>query len=234
MKTATFLNQTSVQAAAHEVSVIRVRGNYNGTANNQWLMLFDSNGQPAPPNGTAPMIAAIPVYVGAAFFAEFELGSLEFTNGVYAALSSTQESLTLSNQTMDITVEIQHTEEPQGTSFAGDTTTGVDSLVVYASSATTNLFAIRAENNASGIGYLQLFTAPTPSTGQLPHMQWTFSAGQTRQFQFGKQGIHPVDGAVASETMGVYLYGSSTSNSFTATTGSHWNIQAEFGATSKG
>jgi hypothetical protein len=65
-------------------------------------------------------------------------------------------------------------------------------------------------------------------------MQWTFSAGQTRQFQFGKQGIHPVDGAVASETMGVYLYGSSTSNSFTATTGSQWNIQAEFGATSKG
>jgi len=204
-------------------------------------MIFDSNGQPVPANGTAPVIAAIPLYVGAPFYVDESIGSLEFANGIYAAVSSTQETLTLSAQTIDITVEMDVVEEPAGTTFAGDTTTAVDSLVVYADGLpNTNLFAITAQNNNAGTLYLQLFTSSSPAAGAKPLFEYTFTTGQIRVLKFGKQGIHPRSGtagntpSTSTQTQGVYLYGSSTQNSYTASTGGQWNLQAEYGSVSKG
>ena len=233
MKAVPFFNVASAQVSAHAGSVIRLRGNFNGTTAQRWLFLFDNNGQPAPANNTTlasvpTLIAPIPLFQSAPFFVEFEVGSLEFSNGLYAAVSTAQQTFTLSADTMDIDVELNDPEEPAGTSFAGDTATGVDSLAVYASDANKNLYSIRAKNNGGATAYLQLFTASGPATGQVPHSQWAIPAGAVLALVFGKYGTHPVDGPVASETQGVYLYGSSTAGAFTATSANQWNILAEY------
>ena len=239
MKPITNLNVASAQVATHPVNVTRVRGNFNGTTATRFLHLFDSNGQPAPGNGAVPLIAPIPLYTASAgqpipFFAEFEFGALPLASGLFAAVSTTQETFTQSTDTMDLTVELGDPEEPAGTSWAGDTVTGVDSLVVYATSATTNLFAVNVTNNGAATAYLQLFTYANPATGAAPHFQWAVAAGQTRNLVFGKPGMHPLDGPTTSETQGCYLYGSSTEGTFTATSATQWNLQAEYGSVAKG
>ena len=205
-----------------------MRGNFNGTSSPAWLFLFDDNGQIASFAGQASIIAPIPLYQTSPFFVEFELGSLELLNGLYVGISTTQETFTQSTDTMDITVELNDPEEPAGTSFTGNASTGRDSLAVYASDANKNLYSIRAKNNGGTTAYLQLFTASGPATGQVPHSQWAIAAGAVLTLVFGKQGTHPVDGPVASETQGVYLYGSSTAGAFTATSANQWNILAEY------
>jgi len=241
MQQVNFLNVATAQVSKHPGGIRRVRGNFNGNANS-WLWLFDTNGQPLGANvtGSVPLLAPTPLYVGAPFFIETELGSLQFNNGIYTAVSSTQETYTAaSTQKVDITVELDDPEEPSGNSYAGDTTTGVDSLVVYASSANENLYAITVTNNGGATAYLQMFTAAGPAAGQYPHFQWTLTAGQTSVFKFGRQGIHPTDvsvstGGVNTITQGCYLYGSSTAGTFTSTVATQWNIQAEYGAPQNG
>jgi hypothetical protein len=232
----TSLNAANFQASQHAGGMRRARGNYNGAAA-AWLWLFDTNGHPL--TTTAGLLAPVPLYPAAPFFIETELGSLQFNNGLYAAVSSTQEAYTASASTMDITVEMDDPEEPLGNSYAGDTVTGVDSLVVYASSANENLYAIDVTNSGGATAYLQMFTAAAPAAGQAPHLQWTVTAGQTRSFKFGRQGIHPSDvseslGGVNTVTQGCYLYGSSTAGTFTATVATQWKIQSEYGAPQNG
>jgi hypothetical protein len=221
-----FFNVASAQVAQHKVSVRRIRGNFSGAAA-AWLMLFDNNGEPVTANGVAPIIAACPLYPGAPFFIEEELGSLELYSGLYAAVSSTQETLTLSGALMDITVELSDPEEPTGTTFIGDTVTVIPLLAVYADGQpNVNLLMINATNNSGGLLYLQLFTG-TYVNGTIPHMTWTFQNGQNRILRFGKQGIHPIDGAVAAETQGCTLIWSTTPNVATGVAGGA-PIQAEY------
>ena len=243
MKTVPFFTVSSAQISQHPGSFIRARGNFNGTTALRWLMFFDNNGQPAPSNGTAPAFAATPLYPGSAsqptpIFVDTEYQNFEFANGLYVAVSTTQTTLTQSTDTMDLSADLSDPEEPSGTSFAGDTTTAVDSLQVYANggaSSARDLFAITATNtNVASTLYLQLFTGGAPSAGQVPALQWAFTPNQTRVLKFGRQGLHMVTGANGSQTYGVYLYGSTTAGSFTATTGGQWNIQAEYGQTQNG
>jgi len=229
----TNLNVATAQVSQHPGGVRRVRGNFNGSANS-WLWLFDTNGKPLAT--TAGLLAPTPLYPGAPFFLETELGSLQFYTGLYAAVSSSQETYTAaSTQKMDITVELDDPEDPSGNSYAGDTVTGVDSLAVYATTPSTNLYAITVKNNGGSTAYLQLFTASGPAAGSAPYAQWTVTAGQTLNLSFGKQGTHPRTvseniAGVVTAAEGVYLYGSSTAGTFTATSATQWNIQAEYSA----
>ena len=237
----TQLNGATFQASQHPGSIRRVRGNFNGSANS-WLWLFDTNGQPLGANvtGNIPLIAPTPLYVGAPFFIDESRGSLEFKSGLYAAVSSTQDTYTAaSTQKVDITVEMDEPEEPSGNSYAGDTTTGVDSLVVYASSATNNIYALNVTNNYGATYYLQMFTAASPAAGAKPFLQWTIASGATLSLVFGKPGIHPwttsnTAAGVESLVQGCYLYGSTNTNSFSATNGGGWTMQAEYGAQKNG
>jgi len=232
MQPVTSLNQANFQASQHAGGMRRARGNYNGAAA-AWLWLFDTNGQPL---STSPgLLVPTPLYPSAPFFIETELGSLQFYTGLYAAVSSTQETYTASASTMDITIEMDDPEEPSGNSYAGDTVTGVDSLNVYAagSPAGDNLYAITASNGNAATCYLQLFTF-VPAAGAVPFLQWTVAAGASLALKFGRQGLHPTSILAGVEYDGVFLKGSSTAGAYTATTGSLWKMQAEFGAPQNG
>lgn len=233
MQPVNFLGVASAQVSQHPGSIRRVRGNFNG-AGNEWLWLFDSNGQPAVKTIGNSLIVPTPVYAASPFFIDESHGSLEFTTGLLACLSTTQETFTQSASLMDITVELNDPEEPKGNTYAGDTTTGVDSLVVYASNPNKNLYALTVTNNTGATAYLQLFTVPAPTAGATPVQQWTLTNGQTLALTFSIFGAHPISGAYPNQTEGCYLFGSSTSNTFTATVAAGWKMQAEFGAPSNG
>ena len=240
MQSVPFFNVATAQVSQHQGSVVRIRGNFNGSANS-WLWLFDTNGQPVVT--TTGLEAAFPLYVGAAFFIDAAISNIEFTTGLYVGVSSTQETYTAAaTQKMDITVELSDPEFPKGNPYAGDTTTGVDSLVVYASSATNNLYALNVSNSTASTNapvYLQLFTASGPATGAVPAAEWTLTATSNLVLKFGRNGMHPKTitqsaAGVQADVQGCYLYGSSTAGKFTATTGTHWTMQAEYGAQANG
>ena len=231
MQQVTSLNAANIQISQHPGGIRRVRGNYNGAAN-AWLWLFDTNGKPL--TTTTGLISPTPLYTGAAFFIDESHGSLQFNTGLYAAVSSNQETYTASASTMDITVEMDDPEEPSNNTYGGDTTTGRNLLIVYATNPALNLYAFTVTNNDSGPDSIMLFTAANPATGSFPLLQWKVAAGATLICKFGRQGYHPISGAYPNQTEGCYLYGSSTARTYTPSSGNLWNIQAEYGAPQNG
>lgn len=99
----TAFNVAAFQATATPISVLRIRGNFNGAVDGRWLQIFDSATTPA--DGTAPLIVGIPLTAGSPFFIETEVGSLAFAAGCYVCVSNTRAAKTLSADTMDVTVE---------------------------------------------------------------------------------------------------------------------------------
>lgn len=226
-----FLNVAAAQISQHPVSVLRMRGNFNGITAQRYLMLFD-NAFPAS-NGVAPLISSIPLYQSTAgnptpFFAEFEIGALEAVNGLYAAVSTTQETFTLSTDKMDITVELSDPEFPVGTTFVS--ANNVATLQVYADDASgpnRQLYSIAVTNTYGATLYLMLFTYAGPASGASPHMQWTVLNGQTLNLKFGRDGMHPIDGAVGVQTQGCTLF-ASVSSPFLAEPINGLNLVAEY------
>lgn len=230
MNTISFMAASKGAATLHSNRLWRLRGIFNGTTATAYLMLFDSNGLDAvPANGAVPLIPAIPLFQGSAgsptqFFESFDISTLGFASGLYWAVSTTQESLTISTDTVDIDFEVVDADAPTGLTLAGNTTSGIDSLAVFTNSISAKIYSLRVTNNGAGTRYLMLFNG-TAINGATPIMQWTLAAGATLNLDFGKNGYHPKVGAVAT-TDDCYLYGSSTSTTLTTTAGGLWRMEA--------
>ena len=218
-------------ASKHGGSLIRLRGLFYGTTANRYLLLYDQGLLVKTDTTQPPLIAAIPLYQGGvnaptAFFAEFEIGYLEFSNGLYWVVSTTADNVTASTDPVDITFELSDPEEPTGTTLAGTPNGNVDSLVVYGSNPNFNLFGINATNNSAGTLYLQA-RCSTLFRGSPPYLEWTVPAGANLLLFFGRQGIKPVQGPSGGQAFGLILDGSTTPSVLTPSTGGQWNITAE-------
>ena len=174
MKPVSGMAITSLQVAKHRVSMLRARGNFSGAVAS-WLMFFDS--KVAVANATVPIIPGIPLYAGAPFFIEEEIGALEFVQGCYVAISTTQANLTLSAELMDIAVELSDPENPASVSTAGDLVTAITRLAVWseATGAASAKRLIQLEVDATLMGlaantvaYIMGFATDAPANGNKP------------------------------------------------------------------
>ena len=227
--------ESSGFATSHQASLIRYRGLFNGTTATAFLMFFDASVYNVPANGTAPTIPAIPLYAGSAgnptaFFQEYEIGYFEAVNGIYWAVSTTQETLTLSADTVDISIEISDIEMPPAgqTAHRGDLVNGIDALTVYANLVNSRLLSFVAKNISAGTLYLRLDSKPAPNATLPPFMEWTVPAGTNIYQFFGQQGLYLPQGPSGSQTSGCALLGSTTPKIYTPSTGGSWNIEAEY------
>jgi hypothetical protein len=237
MKPVSVIGATALQVATHPVSVLRVRGNFNGNTNPAWLHIFDATAAPA--DGTAPMVAAIPLYQTTGFYAAFEVGALQFTKGCYVCVSTTQATKTLSTDTMDVTVELDEPEYPTGTTFVGDLTTPVTGLQVWTeaagATARKKLFSLEVDGtNLTGAQFIQIFAKDTVNTGDVPVISIPIAAGAVKtgssKLTFGADGsdIFSIDStSAATKRLGCTIKISSTAPGYTAANGTA-AIKAEY------
>ena len=151
---------------------------------------------------------------------------------VYVAISSTDNVYTTVAASMQVTIEVEETNlEVANQTVTGDTTTGVDHLVVFADpNPSKMLVQITAANSAATPSvpmYLMLFAYASPATGATPIMQWQFKGTASLTFNFGRgKALMQYTNSPYTLHTGCYLYGSSTTGTFTATSATAWNIKA--------
>ena len=231
MNTSTNFNVTSAQVSTEPVSILRVRGNFRGSTADRWLMFFNVRQALDAPNGTAPLIAATPLNQLSPFFIEESIGALQFPLGCYVAVSTTEDTLTLSTDTMDITVEMDDLIVPPVTTFVGDLTSAVTGLQVWseASGATRQALVtleVDGTNLTTATQHVMIFATDTVNTGDTPILSFPIAVGGVltgeNALRFGNQGLFPF--SIDSVSPFTKRYGctvkiSSTSPTFTAPTG---------------
>lgn len=221
----------------------RIDGYMNGASNTQyWLHFFAAN--TAPANTTVPLFE-LQVVGQNGFSWDFgNDGGLDFkkmldlpagTANLIVCVSTTSGTFTAAtSQTMDIAVTIDEPFLPvlAAWTVAGDLTTGVQALTVWADGAYHQLYEIQVKHNSGGTAkYLQLFTV-SPVANAIP--LWcspvVAGSGGTALFNFGAAGFRPITQDVNSNTIhnGCYLAVSSTANIYTAVGGTPWNIRAKY------
>lgn len=147
---------------------------------------------------------------------------------VYVAISSTDNVYTAVAASTQITIDFEEsTLGIENQVITGDLTTGVDSLTVFSDpNVAKRLTQFKAINNTGATAYIMLFAYATPANGSTPLEQWTLTNGQTLTQSFGR-GYAPMQGgSTYVQHTGCYLYGSSTTQTLTATVAAGWNIQA--------
>lgn len=147
---------------------------------------------------------------------------------VWIAISSTDATYTAVAASTNVTVDFEETLlELNNQTVVGDTTTGVNNLTVFTTSSSKRLTQFTATNNTGATAYLMLFANSSPSTGAVPIDQWALTNGQTLTQNFGR-GLAPMWQSSTDYTnyTGCYLFGSSTTGTLTASTGSGWKIKA--------
>ena len=174
------INAVELQVSQHAVSLLRVRGNYRG-ATDAWLMFFNSNG--TPDDGAVPLVPAIPLPSASPFFAEFEIGALEFSLGCYACVSTTEDTKTISAETMDLSAELSDPETPPGVSYAGDLVTAITGLQVWSEAAGVvrkKLVALEVDGaylTFQLVQYIQIFATDTVNAGDIPLLSLPIACG---------------------------------------------------------
>lgn len=223
MKQLPYYAVTAQQVATHPVKLLKLEATLNASATaGLFLQLHDSNTTPA--DGQAPLKCWPAAECG---FKEFEMGELVFSSGLYLCLSTTAATKTLATGGSDLidilNVELIDPEAPTGTSIAGDRTTTVAALTVWADGAgPKKLMAIEFW----GTGYLMLF-AKSPSNGDIPLATFTPAIGWN-YWNFGANGrdVFSQD-ADGTNRNGCYLAASNTADTFTAAASNKY-IKAEY------
>lgn len=221
----------------------RIDGYMNGTdsSTQYWLMFFA--GAAVPADTTKPLFE-LQIVGKNGFSWDFgATGGLDFTKmlslftgalGLVVAISSTSAALTASVATMDIAVTVNEPFLPlAGMSVAGDLTTAVAALSVFANNQTVRkaVYHIDATNTDAGIAqYLQLFPNGIPIANQVP--RWSSPAianGASYYADFGSDGYAAFQQTAANPPLilnGCYLAVSTDPTKYVAPSGTHWTIRA--------
>ena len=148
---------------------------------------------------------------------------------VYVAISSTDTVWTSTATATDCTVNYEETYlELVNQAIVGDTTTGRDSLTIWADPNQANRLTQFVVTNNSTAGYIMLFAYANPANGTLPLQQWAVGNGVTITEKFSRGIPFQQGDASFVPHYGAYLYGSSTTQTLTATSATQWTMQAFF------
>lgn len=222
-------------------NLLRLEGFCNGTANTQYFLQFFA-ATAAPAANTKPIHEVMMLGVNG-FTYNYQPDGLDLartttpasaTGNLIAVVSTVSGSYTASaiTFTLEATVEIANIAVT-GLSVAGDLTTAVQTLQVWAdASGPKTLFEIRAQNNSgTATQYLMLFSKDTPVTGDIPLEFWTFTDTQSRMLHFGANGYSPMTQTAAVPPVvqdACQLFVSSTAGTYTAASGTPWTIRATY------
>lgn len=234
MKPLPYYNVAGQQVATHPVSVHKIEGYFRGETDS-WLQVHDAVSAPAD---TAVPLKSWPVQAAYEFHKAFEMAELRLTKGLYVCISTTQATKTLSAEKMDLHVELAQPEAPAGTSSAGDLTTAVTELQVWAESAgPKRLIALEVDGtNVVATHYVQIHSKDTVDAGAVPVAQFELEAGAVKTgldaWRFGNDGREVGQRDETTPTTwrkGCTVKLSKTAGSYTAPTdGSTVAIKAEY------
>lgn len=180
----------SVTAATHYVAktfpmvLKKVSGNFLGTTADRWLQVHNAKALPAD---TAVPVKSYPLSTGAPFAWTTDDEELALSVGCVLAISTTRDTLTISADTADWSVDGFTAIDDTGWTVAGDYTTGDSELQVWADSAGPKKLK-RIEITDVGSAdtyYLMLFAHDSPQSGDVPLLQKTLAAGANYDFFFG-------------------------------------------------
>lgn len=223
MKPLNYYAVTGQVAAQHlvELKKLEVTLNANVTAG---LFLQVHNSAVVPAEGAVPIKVWPAAETG---YKEFKRGELTLALGCYICLSSTAGTKTLAlgaNDKCDILeVEFNDPEVQADSSYAGDLTTPVTSLVVWNDAAgPKNLRVLEVDGtNLTTVCYLQFFPADNPVNGNVPVKQLTIAAGAVRTgaaaYRFGEEGVSLVAGNASGNHKGCTIAISTTPGLLTLT-----------------
>jgi hypothetical protein len=205
----------------------------NGGATDRYLQCF--SGTAIPADTSVPLFAPLLLPNGYISEDTFPDGRQVASPGLVLVVSSTRATLTKDvAATVDITAEIDEFEQqPAGVSVAGDYTTAVKKLQVWAdASGPKTLIKVEAANTSASTAYLQLFAYGAPINGQVPEYEWTMLAGAYLSLSFGNNaGLVPRRNTAAGTTYlheGCELVFSSTSWSRTIVAANAGTLRATY------
>jgi hypothetical protein len=182
-----------------------------------------------PANATVP-IRVYDLYQGAAFAWSFPDG-LNFSNGLVFAVSTTEETLTISTDKIELFVDAESPVDDTGWSAAGDYTTGQPSVQVWAdASGPKRLMRVELTYLSGGGGAVWLFiyagdASPAASLA-VPSLPLQ-NAGASNEFFFG-DGLVPSIHSGATVYDGCTLALSDTGTGFSALTTNEFAIKASY------
>lgn len=160
----------SVVVATYAMRVSRVQGFFNGSTTQRWLQLHDAKAVPA--NGAVPL-RSWPLYTTAPFDQNFQNDGVELAVGCTFVVSTTQATLTISADTMDIYVNGTSEFDVTGAVYAGDYTTPIESLNATPSGTPKTLKRVEVTtlSDAGSVHYLKGFAYLSVPVGTTPLFQ---------------------------------------------------------------
>lgn len=160
------LTQNDVVVHPAAMNLTRFHGFFNGTTANRWLQLHDAKSTPAD---TAVPLRVWPLYTTAPFDQNFQNDPIHLTTGCVLVVSSTQATLTISADTMDLYVNGESVVDSTGVSTAGDYSTLDEVLQVWADNAgPKRLLRLEVFNYGGGSAdYVQIHAGDTPDTDKI-------------------------------------------------------------------
>ena len=227
-----------LQVSTGPVAIYGFEGYVNGVANTQYYLQIHGV---APTTGVTVPLYSVQVtgvngfsflYTNSLNTRQMSFPDQAATGGtntlpVYFAISSTDTVYTSVAASTDLLVSLDEPRtNPGNETITGDTTTGRDSLLVYTSPNTAKrLMRFQVTNNTGATGYLMLFAYSNPALGDVPQAQWTIANGVTLTQDFGGGLVVTQSPAFVQKT-GCYLFGSSTTQTLTATVATGWKMKA--------
>ncbi len=153
------------------MNVLRVRGDKLG-ANNRFLQLHDAKALPA--NGVVPL-RTYPIYATAPFDFNSEQVPILFQNGCVVAVSTTENTLTLDTDTINLFLTGESSTDDTGWDTDGDYTTGTASTDIAITATCPQLKRIEftALSDAGAVLYAKVFANDSASlvVGQRPQIE---------------------------------------------------------------
>lgn len=200
------INVASKVVITAAANISRIHGQFRGSTADRWLMLFDAKAVPA--NGVAPN-RAWPLYnsgggTATPFDVTFLDDNLNLAQGCVLAVSTSQSTLTLSTDTMDLYVHGDSNWDNRGLISVGNYTTGTAAPVAIASGGQTLRLKRVEFTSLSGAGVLlygKIF-AKSPTAGLRPLVQIPLEDGASTDLYFNLEMIQNVDGATYN---GIYI-----------------------------
>lgn len=162
----------------------------NRSGGARYLHLF--NGTAVPADTSVPILAPIAAAANATGRATYEGGVVLPAAGLVAVVSSTKDTLTgVGGATDDIILLLEQDEAHTfpTLSVAGDLTTAVTGLQVWADSAgPKKLYKLEVRETAGNAVYIQLFAHDSPSNGDVPLEVWPLGIAGRVTIGFGPGG----------------------------------------------
>lgn len=231
MKSVPYFAVTSQQITTHHSAIVKLEGTLKSTATTGlFCQIHDSATVPA--NGAVPLKSWPADEIG---YKEFKRGELQLANGLYICLSSTAATKTLAtggNDKYDILeVELYDPEFPTGTAIAGDLTTGVTHLDVWAENAGPKKLLKLTVISDSDDAWIMIFGrafANIVSGTTKPIFSQKILSTTTKVLDFGDFGRDVLQQLVLVNYVGCCVAISTTAGVFTVVPSADFKIKAEY------